>query len=208
MDIINFFDCQNLSPTKLDDNNKLMNSAKSGDISQIASLIEKGIHLNVVNNHGQTALMLAASYNQIATVKYLIKQDADVNLANNQGQTALILAAFCGHLAIAECLIQQGAKIDLVNHHGQTAFMLALFNGHTAIAHRLWCEMTPAERLPFANTHPNNNILNQVFFDWYEHHVATDLNRTLLFASNQNTAQTKPLSSDNNEDKSKIKNRQ
>ena len=56
-------------------------------------LLDKTIDINMVNNDGNTALMLASLYVKIDIVKLLLlKQGIDINMVNNDGNNALILA--------------------------------------------------------------------------------------------------------------------
>ncbi len=96
-------------------------AAKSGNLSQVMALVEKGVDVNYANNNGSTALIFSAQKGHIEIVKYLIEKGAEVNHADNNGVTALYLAVTNNHLEIAKYLqgkIKMGAEVNHANNNG------------------------------------------------------------------------------------------
>jgi len=70
------------------------NSAGIDDIAAvIALLIQRGAHIDAVDNRGRTALMIAAENGYAAVVEALIRGGADRTRRDNDGKSAFDLAA-------------------------------------------------------------------------------------------------------------------
>ncbi len=63
----------------------LISVAGDGNLSQVISLVKKGVDVNYASNAGATPLLLAAQNGHIEIVKYLIERGAEVNHAKNDG---------------------------------------------------------------------------------------------------------------------------
>ena len=55
-------------------------------------LLEHGADVNVVDGHGNTALMIAAGRGDVQCISLLLKSGADPQVKNKRGKTALDLA--------------------------------------------------------------------------------------------------------------------
>ena len=64
-----------------------LHSAINGhcNIDTVKAIIDHGAHVNVVNDIGETPLLVACSATQEASVKLLLKAKADPNIANVEG---------------------------------------------------------------------------------------------------------------------------
>lgn len=82
--------------------------------------------VNVLNDKGESALMLAALKKQPDLVEKLIKKGADVN---KTGWAPLHYAATSGHLAIISLLLENSAYIDAESPNGTTPLMMAAMYG-------------------------------------------------------------------------------
>jgi uncharacterized protein len=71
---------------------KLMQSARTGNVENVKQIIEEGIDINITDNDGWTALMNAAWSNQASVLGFLIKKGADLKFENEVGDTAFLLA--------------------------------------------------------------------------------------------------------------------
>jgi ankyrin repeat protein len=90
--------------------------------------------VDVLNQHGESPLMLAAlgGYEQIC--QRLIARQADVN---KPGWTALHYAATGGHVAIIQMLLDAHAYIDAASPNGSTPLMMAARYGTVDAVKRL-----------------------------------------------------------------------
>lgn len=79
----------------------LIDAAKDDDIDKLQDLIELGVDVNAVDEHGKTALIEAAYNGHIDAVKLLINNGANVN-ADKEGQTALVFAAMTAQVGIGK----------------------------------------------------------------------------------------------------------
>jgi|GEM_PF-1136955 len=116
-------------------NDELIESAKTGDINKIKSLLEKGDKGADINAKGGkfdwTALMYAAGRGQTEAIELLIAHGADVNAKNKAGWTALMSAALNGQTEAVRLLIDRGADIEAKDMGGLTALIFAAMNGQT-----------------------------------------------------------------------------
>jgi len=110
----------------MDHISKFLAAADSGDAAKVAECLNKGIEINVADEHGQTALMLAADQGHVDTVKLLLQRGASLDLQNRLGGTALMLACFNGHLEIVTELLKAGADVNAKSGNGYTALMQAV----------------------------------------------------------------------------------
>jgi uncharacterized protein len=85
--------------------------------------------VNILNNKGESALMLAALKNQQNLAEKLIRKGADIN---KTGWTPLHYAASGGHVAIISMLLENSAYIDAESPNGTTPLMMAAMYGTTA----------------------------------------------------------------------------
>ncbi len=88
-------------------------------------LLGVNVPVDLVNQNGNTALILAAEFGESEIVRQLIGAKASVDMANQDGNTALILAAKSGESEIVRQLIEAKASVDMANQDGETALMYA-----------------------------------------------------------------------------------
>ena len=72
-------------------------------------LVEHGADVNIVGEHGETALHQAAAWNNVQVAKVLIECGADVNAQHQKNKTPLSMALQRDHSKFAELLRQAGA---------------------------------------------------------------------------------------------------
>lgn len=88
---------------------KLFDFARAGD-SQLLDYIERGVNVNMVNQDGQSFLMLATYHGHAKLVEELVQAGADADLLNDRGQSPLAGAIFKKEDAVIEVLLQAGAS--------------------------------------------------------------------------------------------------
>ncbi|NLN76575.1 MAG: ankyrin repeat domain-containing protein [Armatimonadetes bacterium] len=129
-----------LSSTKLlaTTEGQLINAARDGDASKVASLLAKGCSANATDADGVTALMCASERGHFAVVKELLKQGAKPNIKEPGGQmTALMVASAEGHAEVIRELLAAGADPRAKGSRGVTALHGAATYGYSEIVRLL-----------------------------------------------------------------------
>ncbi len=85
--------------------------------------------IDVVDELGQTYLMMAAIAGSVDIVKYLISKGAGKNIQNDDGFTAYLWAAYKGKLPVIQALAESQARTDLLTRGGLTALEVANISG-------------------------------------------------------------------------------
>ena len=88
---------------------KLFDLARQGDVS-LVEYIKQGISVDLVNQDGQSFVMLAAYNGHPELVKALAAEGADVNLLNDRKQSPLAGAIFKKEDAVIDALLEAGAN--------------------------------------------------------------------------------------------------
>lgn len=88
---------------------KLFDLARNGDVSLI-EYIKQGVSVDLVNQDGQSFVMLAAYNGHAELVKALAEAGADVNLLNDRKQSPLAGAIFKKEDAVIDALLEAGAN--------------------------------------------------------------------------------------------------
>jgi ankyrin repeat protein len=102
---------------------------RTGAAEPLRSALRQGLPPNLMNEKGDSLLMLAAYHGHHEAARALLEAGAEPDKANDRGQTPLAGAAFKGDLAMAKLLIEQGASAVAPLGDGKTAFMMAaMFN--------------------------------------------------------------------------------
>ena len=103
-----------------------LHSAVNGycSLDTVKEIIDHGAPVDVVNDIGETPLLLACSTAQEATVKLLLEEKANPNIANVDGDTSLhsAIAADCSKKLLQE-IIDHGGEVNALNKRGRTALL-------------------------------------------------------------------------------------
>ena len=75
-------------------------------------LLERGADVDLVDDHGQTPLMVASRDNRTEIVKVLLESSADATIARKDGLTPLHAATSQGNVMLIELLVKHGANVD------------------------------------------------------------------------------------------------
>ena len=87
---------------------KLFDFARNGDATLLV-YIKQGVIVDMVNQDGQSFIMLAAYHGHAELVRQLAAVGADVNLLNDRGQSPLAGAIFKKEDAVIDALLAAGA---------------------------------------------------------------------------------------------------
>lgn len=107
--------------TCVNDTQRLLEAAKTGDLPAVQMLIATGIDLNAQDQKGQTALMLAILNGHLTVAKTLLYAHVNPNIVDHQGRSPLMIAATLHRTNMIQLLIKKGAKIQAEDHDGDTA---------------------------------------------------------------------------------------
>jgi uncharacterized protein len=108
----------------------LFRAVDTNNMSEVRSLIDRGMDANSTNAQGRTLLMQAAWDGHTEMVQLLADRRARLNVRNPGGETAIMLAAMRGNLPIVELLYNKGAEI---NHSGWTPLHYCAWEGKTDV---------------------------------------------------------------------------
>ena len=95
-------------------------------------LMQAGADANIVNNEGNSALMLASHRDMPVLIPALVKAGADINQRGRDG-TSLVVAAEEGHTAVVRALLDATADPNLRDRHDETPLMKAAKKDHVEI---------------------------------------------------------------------------
>ncbi|XP_067123112.1 ankyrin repeat domain-containing protein 6-like [Centruroides vittatus] len=112
----------------------LHSAASTGNVDRIRELLDFGVRVNVINEHGNTALHQAAWNGFSQTIEILCKKGADVYAKNKAGFSALHLTCQNGHNQSCRILLLAGCKPDIKNSYGDTPLHTAARYGHAGVA--------------------------------------------------------------------------
>ncbi len=91
----------------------------------VRCLVEKGCKLDLVDQHGSTALARCASLDRVDCLDYLLGQGADPEIEDKLGNTALSYGSQAGNTECVKRLVEAGARVDHTNNLGYTPLMIA-----------------------------------------------------------------------------------
>ncbi|QKM64675.1 hypothetical protein DCO17_05150 [Polynucleobacter tropicus] len=108
-------------------------AAKFDDVSEVKSLISKGVSPNIVDSKGNPMLVLAIKDRSTKVTEVLLQnRNIDVDLSNKYGETPLMMASIEGDLPLVKTLVLQNkARID---HIGWTPLHYACAKGNLDVA--------------------------------------------------------------------------
>ena len=103
-------------------------------------LLQAGADASIVNNEGNSALMLASHRDMPVLIPALVKAGADINERGRDG-TSLVVAADEGHTAVVRALLDANADPNLGDRHDETPLMKAAKKDHVEIIALLSCSL-------------------------------------------------------------------
>jgi ankyrin repeat protein len=102
----------------------VLDHAREGRTAELATVIERGVPVNLTGGSGDSLLILAAYHDHPATVRMLLEHGADPDRVNDRGQTALGAAVFRRSTESVTLLLDHGADPDA---GGRSAKEIAAF---------------------------------------------------------------------------------
>jgi ankyrin repeat protein len=103
---------------------RMFELARDGGTEELAANVDAGLPVNLINDKGDTLLILAAYHGHPETVAALLARGADPGRVNDRGQTALGAATFRRTRESVVALLAVGADPTA---GGQSALAVAQF---------------------------------------------------------------------------------
>ncbi len=103
----------------------LLSAYNNGYLDIVNQLLDSGVTPNVVDDDGNSLLILSAKKGDLATSKTLINNGADVNAKSEHGNAVLSVALDSNHLSIAIELIKHGADVNCCSNNSLTPLQVA-----------------------------------------------------------------------------------
>ncbi|GAA2749749.1 ankyrin repeat domain-containing protein [Kitasatospora cinereorecta] len=88
---------------------RLFDAARAGDAAMLTAYLDAGAPTGILNERGDTLVMLAAYHGHAEAVRVLLAHGADPNQLNDRGQTPLAGAVFKGAEDVIDALLTGGA---------------------------------------------------------------------------------------------------
>ena len=96
---------------------KLFLAARQGDIKSLQEILQQPINLDVMDDEGNTALILAILNDQVEVARLLCAKGANVHIKNKKGLSAIQQAALVAKdKSCVNLLLDAGAKFDSELH--------------------------------------------------------------------------------------------
>lgn len=112
---------------------ELFAAASQGRVTQVKSILARGVDVNARTANGRTALMGAAFFGNERIVRLLMGYGADVNAADDRGITPLMDAVSGGWIEVVRLLVGAGADINASDKNGRSVLTKAQQKGDTAL---------------------------------------------------------------------------
>jgi ankyrin repeat protein len=110
----------------------LHDAAAAGDRGEVQRFIRRGVDIDALDNHGESALHHAVKYDQPEVVALLIREGADIDVQTRRGKdTPLHYAVMWENWRVTEFLLSNGAQENIKNAEGETPRAYAVQQGTT-----------------------------------------------------------------------------
>lgn len=111
----------------------LHEAAKTGNVSIVRAMLDKGASINDRTGDGNTALHYATLYGHKNLTVFLLNNGAGVDVKNARNETPLHLSAGHENADIPALLIEKGANINATSGYNWTPLHMAAFRNDTAM---------------------------------------------------------------------------
>ena len=128
-------------------------AAKFDNVSEVKSLLSKGVSPNTVDSYGNPMLILAIKDDSKQVIDVLLNdKKIDVDLSNKNGETPLMIASIQGNLPLVQTLVLRNkASID---HIAWTPLHYACAKGQLSVAEFLLAQGAQVDSRSLNNTTP------------------------------------------------------
>jgi uncharacterized protein len=128
-------------------------AAKFDDVSEVKSLLKKGVNPNILDANGSPMLVLAIREKSPKVINVLLgDKNIDVDLSDKNGETPLMMASIDGNLLLVKTLVtDHKAQLD---HIGWTPLHYACAKGQLEVAQFLIANGAIVDSMSLGNTTP------------------------------------------------------
>ena len=102
----------------------------AGSVEIAKLLLERGAHMNIEANNGDTPFSWACKNDRVEVAELLLDRGANILHKNKEGKTPLVLASENGKTKAVQLLLDRGCHVDLGDCHRSTPLLVACKNGH------------------------------------------------------------------------------
>ena len=128
-------------------------AAKFDNVSEVKSLLSKGVNPNAIDPYGNPMLILAIKDKSNQVIDLLLQNPKiDVDLSNKSGETPLMIASIEGNLPLVKTLVLKHKA--LLDHISWTPLHYACARGHLDVAQFLIANGATVDSLSLGNTTP------------------------------------------------------
>lgn len=118
-------------------NEALLNAARTGDATSLATLLQQGSDVQARAADGSSALHWATLGGHHAAMRTLLAAGADASATDRYGTTPLSLAALNGDATTTELLLTAGATANALDAAGESVLMTAVRTGNASVVNLL-----------------------------------------------------------------------
>lgn len=112
-------------------------AAWRGSMPIATMLLDRGVPVDALGRHQETALHVAAWQGILPLVHLLLARGANPNACDMQYWTPLHYAAWAGRLDVVQALLQKGVDVNRRSQDGWTPLYLAVAEGHADVVKAL-----------------------------------------------------------------------
>ncbi|KAJ7119869.1 ankyrin repeat-containing domain protein [Mycena epipterygia] len=113
---------------------RMFDAARTGNSELLIAAVDAGLPVNILNDKGNSLLMLAAYAGHLDLTKKLLDRGGDPNILNDLGQSMIAGAVFKAHDDVVRALAEKGADprlgkpnaIQAAHMFGRTQLMSVL----------------------------------------------------------------------------------
>jgi ankyrin repeat protein len=109
----------------MDDFAKFFRACRTGNVTMIRAMLDKGVDANARDADYITGLIWAGRKGNIEAARVLVEHGADMELSDKRGRTALFHAAKFSRCDFVEYLASLGAEVNPIDCHGCTPMDIA-----------------------------------------------------------------------------------
>ncbi|KAJ7644626.1 ankyrin [Roridomyces roridus] len=127
-------DLSTLPHETVDFAHRMFDAARNGNSELLLAAVDAGLPVNILNEKGNSLLMLASYAGHLDLTKKLLGKGGDPNLLNDLGQSMIAGAVFKAHDDVVRALAEKGANprlgkptaIETAHMFGRTELMPVL----------------------------------------------------------------------------------
>ncbi|HCR57697.1 MAG TPA: hypothetical protein DIW62_08295 [Raoultella sp.] len=112
-------------------------AAEQGNLAQLKQCLLKGVNINSVNRHGQTAIVLASLHQHYDCVAQLIAAGIDINKQDQTRLNPFLISCLNNDLTLLRLILPAAPDLNCLTRFGGVGLTPACEKGHLAIVKEL-----------------------------------------------------------------------